>query len=83
MSNHSARIAGLAFAALALVSGAAGAQGKGHGKGQEKAAHGNKAGKDDRDELRRDANGVVIQNRDVRDRDRDRDRDGNWRNERP
>ena len=75
MSNHSTRIAGLAFAALALVSGAAGAQGKGHGKGQEKAAHGNKADKADRDELRRDANGVVIQRRDDRDRDRDRDRD--------
>lgn len=52
MSNHSARIAGLAFAGLALVSGAAGAQGKGHGKGHgnEKAAHGNQAAKVDRDE---------------------------------
>ena len=52
MSNHSARIAGLAFAGLALVSGAAGAQGKGHGKGHgnEKAAHGNQAARVDRDE---------------------------------
>ena len=61
MSNHSARIAGLAFAGLALVSGAAGAQGKGHGKGHgnEKAAHGNQAVRADRDERDdRDERGV-------------------------
>ena len=61
MSNHSARIAGLAFAGLALVSGAAGAQGKGHGKGHgnEKAAHGNQAVRNERDDRDdRDERGV-------------------------
>lgn len=72
MSNHSARIAGLAFAGLALASGAAGAQGKGHGKGRgnEKAAHESqdvRADRDDRDD--RDERG----DRDVRHARRDRD----------
>jgi hypothetical protein len=64
MSKHSARIAGLAFAGLALVSGAAGAQGKGHGKGHgNEKAHGNQAARVDRDDHdRRD-----VYNRDVYD----------------
>ena len=80
MRSHTYRLFGAATAALLLVAGTAGAQGKGHGKG-EGAEHGNKGRghdnaqveqRDDRDgrDLRTDRgvyNGGVYQGRDNRD----------------
>jgi hypothetical protein len=61
MRTHSGRILSLALAALALASGAAGAQGKGHGKGHEKAEKAERKAERDL----RASNGVVVRDRDV------------------
>lgn len=90
MRSHTYRLFGATAAALLLVAGTAGAQGKGHGKGQG-AEHGNKGRdhdkaqveeRDDRDERDLRTNGGVFQgrvNRDGRDHRDGREVYGNGR----